>query len=257
MTLLVRPLPAVAQRRAALPAANATLVARRDVGPSAALFELELDAALVDYRPGQYVALGLLVDGVAVQRPYSVSSLAMGGRHLELFVRRVDDGELSPRLWLVDAGARLRIGPPRGLFVLDRSDRRRRLFVGAGTGVAPLLAMLEDACLSCDGMPATLIHAGSFVDELAFADRAAAWNRRGLTVDYRPSVSRPAHARNAAWHGRTGRAEDQLRQLTVEPAFDAAATVAYLCGNPPMIEACTAVLAVAGMPAEAVRVERF
>jgi ferredoxin/flavodoxin---NADP+ reductase len=257
MTLLARPLPAVARRRAALPATNATLVARRDVGASAALFELELDAALVDYRPGQYVALGLLVDGVVVQRPYSVASLGKGGRHLELFVRRVNDGALSPRLWLVDAGARLRIGPARGLFVLDRSDRRRRLFVGAGTGVAPLLAMLADCAGRLDATPVTLLHAVSFADELVFGHRLAAWGRAGLRLDYRPTVSRHADPRNAGWSGATGRAESQLRAVLDDGQFDPHGTVTYICGNPSMVEACVGVLVAAGVAPDDIHAERF
>ena len=54
-----------------------------------------------------------------VQRPYSVVSLDEPTNRLELFIRRVPDGELTSLLWVLGVGVRVRIGPAKGLFVLD------------------------------------------------------------------------------------------------------------------------------------------
>lgn len=262
MTLLSRPLPArplplsTAVARSA-GAANATLVARRDVGRSAALFALWLDAPLVAYQSGQYVAVGLPVAGDLVQRPYSIVSASAEGRRIELFVRLVPGGALSPSLLRRDQGARLRVGPPRGMFTLEIGDRRPRLLVGAGTGVAPLLAMLEDSTVRADGVPATLVHGVSHADELVFDNRLVAWRERGLALDYRPTVSRPLEPRSEGWSGRCGRAEVQLAAVVSEHDFEPDNVVAYLCGSPAMVEQASFVLADAGVPRSAIRVERF
>ena len=51
-------------------------------------------------------------------------------------------GPLTPRLWELRRGARIRLGPPKGLFTADATDPRRLLLVGTGTGIAPLLSIL-------------------------------------------------------------------------------------------------------------------
>jgi ferredoxin-NADP reductase len=257
VTLLARALPVRVATSGQVMATNATLVARRAAGRSAGLYVIELDVPLAGYRPGQYVALGMWIDGAAVQRPYSVVSLSADRRRVELLIRRVPGGALSPRLHDREPGGRVRIGPPRGVFVFDASDRRRRLFVGAGTGVAPLLAMLQLASSVGDAVPATLVHAVSFADEFVFGDRLASWHASGLDLDYRRTVSRPAEPRNAGWQGRHGRAEVQLLGMVGQTAFRPAEWVAYVCGNPPMVDACQSILACTGLAPEAIRAERF
>lgn len=262
MTLLSRPLPArpLPPRPAALPvgpSANATLAARRDVGRSAALLTVTLDAPLAGYRAGQYVALGLSDAPGAAQRPYSVVSAAAEGQAIELFVRLVPAGVLTPRLWQVRAGDRLHVGRPRGMFVFDDADWRRPLLVGAGTGIAPLLAMLEHAARQGERRSLTLVHGVSFADELVFGERLAAWRGMGLQLDYRPTVSRPADPANDGWRGRVGRAEAELEAALDEDGCNARTVVGYLCGNPHMVDACTRVLVGVGVPGEAIRAERF
>jgi ferredoxin-NADP reductase len=239
---------------------NATLLAREDVTDSMAAFTFAVDASLERYRPGQYVSLGVF-DGIGwVQRPYSVVSLD-GSSHgasdrVELFIRHVPGGALSPRLWQLPVGARVRVGPPKGLFVLDEDDQRPRLFIGTGTGLAPLLSMLDEMVSRADDIPSALVHGVSYRDELAYGYRIAAWMATGLPLLYRPCVSRPDDERNEGWRGLTGRAEVAVaRALEQMPPL--AGGVAYLCGNPSMIEACSAVLRAAGMTESDIRAEKF
>ena len=257
--LLPRPLPPrrTESLAGAQPAPNATLIARRDVGSSSALFLFDLDEAIAGYRAGQYVALGLIGGQAIVQRPYSVVSARFGGRCVELLVKRVERGSLSPRLWLLAAGARMQIGPPRGLFTLGADGEYDRWFIGAGTGVAPLLAMLSQTAARTENKRATLIHAVSYADELVFSDRLDQWRSEGLELEYLPTVSRPDEPRNAGWTGEVGRAEAQLARMVSRSGFDPERTVAYICGNPSMVDACGALLRRVGLPDRAIRVERF
>jgi phenol/toluene 2-monooxygenase (NADH) P5/A5 len=256
MTVL-RALPA----RGALPArplvtTNATLASRTDVTATMAVFIVVLDAPVTAYRPGQYVSLGVERGGELVQRPYSIVSVGMSGTRVELLVRRLPDGRLSNLLWALPAGARLRVGPPRGLFVLDADHTRPRLMVGTGTGVAPLLAMLADSAARRDAAPNVLIHGVSYWVELAYGERIAGWAAAGLPIDYRPTVSRPHERRNSGWSGPVGRAEMLLAQLLAESAL-ARGGVAYLCGNPEMIESCRRILLAAGVAPADIRAEQF
>jgi ferredoxin-NADP reductase len=177
-----------------------------------------------------------------------------GGTSVEFFIRRLPNGRFSNLLWRQRPPARLVIGPPKGLFTLDAADRRRRIMVGAGTGLAPLLAMLDAA--EADGVrtPTVLIHGVSTHDELAFRARI----RSHAAVDYRPTVSRPDDRRNAGWKGLTGRVDRQLQGLLDEWRWlRAGGSVAYLCGNPDMIADCTNVLRASQFDERDVRTEHF
>jgi ferredoxin--NADP+ reductase len=155
-------------------------------------------------------------------------------------------------------GDRLSVGRPKGLFTLDEMDTRPRLMIGTGTGVAPLVAMLTSAALAGSRVPTVLIHGSSFADELGYRDRLAGLARDSLPLDYRPTVSRPADPRNSCWKGRTGRAEEQLALALDELRWlGGGHSVAYLCGNPEMLEACSGLLQVARFESADIRVESF
>lgn len=57
-----------------------------------------------------------------------------------------------------------------------------------------------------------------------------------------PTVSRPADPANAGWSGATGRTETILGRVCDQLALDPHDTVAYICGNPEMIEAAAEIL---------------
>ncbi len=257
-----RPLPAARTRELpprparAAAAANSTLIARIDFTDSLAGFHFLLDTPLAPFLPGQYVSIGVADGAGLAQRPYSVVSLDASRRRVELFIRRIPGGSLSGRLWALPVGARVRVGPARGLFTLDPRDERR-LFVATGTGLAPFLAMLQASLATADGIRTTLIHGASHADELTHADRIGGWFAAGLALDYRPTISRPAEPRNADWAGLTGRAETQLESLLAAGELAIGATRAYLCGNPLMIAACSRLLTEAGWEASNIRVEQF
>lgn len=255
MTLL-RELPATRTAPARpVAVANATLVSRVEVTGTLGVFAVVLDAPLGAYKPGQYVSLGVEHAGELVQRPYSVVSLGRGGTEVELFIRRLPDGRLSNLLWALAVGARVRVGPARGLFVLDAADPRPRLLVGTGTGLAPLLAMLGDAHARADTTPNVLIHGVSWFAELAYPSRIRDL-QAGVPIDYRPTVSRPHERRNSGWDGPVGRAETQVERLLQDnPALVDAP--AYLCGNPDMIESCRAVLLAGGLAPHDIHAEQF
>lgn len=235
------------------PQPNATFIERVDVAETMATFRFALDERHDSFRPGQYVSLGLTLASAFVQRPYSIVSM---DSTVELFIRRVDGGALTPHLWTLRSGERVRVGPPKGLFQLDEVDRRTRIFVGTGTGLAPLLAMLERLAERGDRSPCVLIHGVSLQSELSHRERIERWTEAGLDLWYIPSVSRPDEPVNATWSGTTGRADGVLRRVFEEdPSL--CGGKAYLCGNPQMLTSTTGVLIEAGMRAEDVHAERF
>jgi ferredoxin--NADP+ reductase len=241
-------------RRALAP--NASLTSRVDLTPSIAIYRVRPDDGVPPFKPGQYFALGLDVEGTFLQRPYSTASAAGTSGELEFLVRRVAAGTFTPRLWELEPGDRVWLGPPKGLFTLKPGDLRTHLFVSTGTGLAPFISMTEALLRSDPGVGIVVLHGASYVPELAYRDRLEAWAADGR-INYVPTISRPADPANSGWNGETGRSETVLVPTCRRLELDPLSTVAYLCGNPDMIEAAAAELAGLGFPQEAIVREHY
>ena len=253
-----RPLPGFAADRRVMPAVadNATVVARHDLTVSVARFTIRPDEPPPHIEPGQYVALGMAVDGRIVQRPYSTATPAGAHAELEFLIRLVPDGTFTPRLWDLAVGDRLRLGRPKGLFTRIPGDRRTHLFIATGTGLAPFVAMTETLLLDPAPPRVVVIHGVARVAELAYRDRFERLDADGR-VTYLPSISRPGDPSNAAWTGRTGRIDAILDEVCATHELASRDTVAYLCGNPEMIAAGERILSSRGFPDEAIRSEHY
>jgi len=253
--------PAPAARAVAAPVApNATLVDREDLSATIARLRVRPDAGVPAFEPGQYFAIGLEASGHLVQRPYSTSSPRGEDEVLEFLVRLVAGGALTTRLWQLDRGARIHLGRPKGLFTASGAESRRPVYVATGTGIAPLLSMLETRLVDQADGPVdrrpVVVHGASQVDDLAAGSRLRALARQGR-IDYIPTVSRPADAANAGWRGAAGRVETILAGVWELYRVDPRRIVAYLCGNPGMLDAATVTLRLLGVPGDAIRCEAF
>ncbi len=250
--------PRPERRREFMP--NATLAERVELTPLIARYVVRPDGAVPPFKPGQYFSLGLQIDGQLVLRPYSTASPSGSTESLEFLVRRVPSGTFTPTLWQAAIGDRIWIGPPKGLFMLKPADHRTHLFVSSGTGLAPFMSMLNDVLGSAEpglGPRVVVAHGVSYESELAYRGRLEALAARNARLVYVPTVSRPDHPANATWTGRCGRVESILPQVCAELALDPADTVAYLCGNPDMIETSRTALAGLGFSDDAIVREQY
>ena len=97
------------------------------------------------FGSGQFVMLGLQVDGKPLVRAYSLAS-AHYDDELEFFSIKVQDGPLTTRLQHVKVGDEVLVGrKPTGTLVLDDLKPGRNLYMlGTGTGLAPFLSLVRD-----------------------------------------------------------------------------------------------------------------
>jgi ferredoxin--NADP+ reductase len=236
---------------------NATLVERLDLTDAVAHFRIRPDDGRPDFRPGQYMALGLVDGDRLVQRPYSAASPTDRGSDVEFLIRRVERGALTPRLWASPPGARLRLGRPKGLFTIQPDDPRTHLFVATGTGIAPFISMLETLLRGRHPAHAIVVHGVSRPAELGYRHHLESWMAGRQAITYLPTVSRPAEGANVGWIGLTGRVEAVLDGVCEERSIDPRTSVAYLCGNPEMIVSAERILAARGFPAEGIKSEHY
>jgi 3-ketosteroid 9alpha-monooxygenase subunit B len=112
------------------------------------------------YRAGQFLTFEIPWTGFSIRRCYSLSSCPEVDPAPRITVKRVAGGRASN--WLIDrvkAGDVLQVSPPDGRFVLDPAAGARLLTLyGAGSGITPLLSILESALVTT-GRSVHLIYA--------------------------------------------------------------------------------------------------
>jgi ferredoxin-NADP reductase len=98
-----------------------------------------------EHRPGQYVGIGVQVEGKFQWRSYSVSSPPKRRRRtISITVRAMPEGRLSSHLVNgLEPGTIVRLALPEGDFVLPDPPPARMLFLVGGSGVTPVMSMLR------------------------------------------------------------------------------------------------------------------
>jgi hypothetical protein len=94
--------------------------------------------------PGQYVRIGVDVDGVRQWRAYSLTHGPRADGHISITVKAVPGGKVSNHLVRrAKVGTLVHLEQATGEFVLP-TDGGRLLFVTAGSGVTPVIGMLRN-----------------------------------------------------------------------------------------------------------------
>ena len=120
---------------------------------------------------GQFVTIGMEVNGRPLMRAYSVAS-ANYEEHLEFFSIKVQDGPLTSRLQHLRPGDELLVSrKPTGTLVLRDLNPGKRLFLFAtGTGLAPFMSLIHDPEMYERFEKIILIHGVRWTSELAYHD---------------------------------------------------------------------------------------
>ena len=201
---------------------NATIVGKIDLSEELSIFKVALDEELPEgdwFVPGQYMVIGVnnLVepDLAGVQRPMSIASEPAERGHVEFYIRRVARPEsknpLTHSLFRLSEGDRVFLRPkPKGHFTIPGTvgleDDRCRIYVSAGTGLAPFVSIVRDDLRHGRSVTKTcIIHGVSRSGDLGYREELEQLSQEHGLV-YIPTVSRPAECPD--WSGRTGRAED-------------------------------------------------
>lgn len=125
------------------------------------------------WRPGQHVTLRFELNGADVRRSYSISSSPLSGSPLRITVKRVRDGLVSNHINdNLEAGQTVDVMPPFGSFCLDPdvSLRRTHYFFAAGSGITPILAMLESALIAEPHSATHLIYGNTSLETILFQE---------------------------------------------------------------------------------------
>jgi ferredoxin-NADP reductase len=121
---------------------------------------------------GQWVRIGIQIDGIWQSRTYSVTSVCDGrSDEFTVTVKAIDGGRVSPYLvHETRPGTEVRIDAPDGAFCLPPVLTRPVLFITAGSGITPVMGMLRTLAAT-SGLPdATHVHSALHRDDVIFGE---------------------------------------------------------------------------------------
>ncbi|MER7049136.1 benzoate 1,2-dioxygenase electron transfer component BenC [Streptomyces jumonjinensis] len=244
---LVLRVPATsAAARTAAVTRTATVTAVERHSASTVGFTLDADdRAALDFLPGQYV--NITVPGTDQRRSYSFSS-GPGQRRASFLVRVTEGGAMSG--YLTDraaTGDRVEFTGPLGSFYL-RPLIRPALLLAGGTGLAPLLSMLERLAQDGAPHPVHLLYGVTHDRDLVHLETLAEYAALipGFTFDH--CVADPSStARNTGY----------VTGLIDAGTLHHGDADVYLCGPPAMVEAVRGHIAALGVTPAGFHYEKF
>ena len=125
-----------------------------------------------DHAPGQYIGIGIELDGRFHWRSYSLSSVPLReGKTVSITVKAMPEGFLSEHLVNgVEPGTIIRLAAPQGDFVLPDPMPEKALFLVGGSGITPVMSIIRT--LDRRGTMPDLLLAYSAVheDDMMFRD---------------------------------------------------------------------------------------
>jgi phenol hydroxylase P5 protein len=213
-----------------------TVAKLTDLTPTAKGVFIELDGDGIDFQAGQYV--NLHVPGVEQPRAFSLANAPSEKRTIELNIRHVPGGQATGYIHhQLKAGDRVRLNGPYGRFFVRRSAPENLLFMAGGTGLSSPKSMILDLLESGETRRITLVYGArnraELYDDELFRRLAASHPN----FSYVPALSAPEP--DDAWDGETGFVHEVASRHF---KGDFRQHKAYMCGPPPMIDACITAL---------------
>lgn len=197
--------------------------------PSADICRVLLEpASPLYYHPGQYINLRRHDDLI---RSYSLASLPSEDQQLELHVRRMDNGQMSN--WINDqlqVGDHIDFQGPYGeCFYINENTEQDLLFIGTGTGLAPLIGIVRDALHNQHSGNIYLYHGSRQLSGLYMDKELKQLAEKHNNFHYVPCLSGNTKLQSVRRQRANDAAFSDFKALT--------GMRVYICGHPSMVNA--------------------
>lgn len=230
---------------------EATVARIENLTPTIRGIWLTLEGEGVEFQAGQYI--NLTIPGLDAPRAFSIASAPSKPNEIELNVRFVEGG--AGTTWLHETckvGDKLTFTAPLGRFFVRKSAPEPMLFIAGGSGLSSPKSMILDLLEEGDERPITLLYGARNRAELYYADLFEELAAAHSNFTYVTALSEPADGDD--WSGPTGFVHE-LAEAHFDKQFGG--HKAYLCGPPPMIDACITTLMQGRLFEEHIFMENF
>lgn len=213
------------------------------------------------FTAGQFVQFKIpTLNAAFALRSYSISS-TRGKPYLEFCVKILPGGKASQYFKNLEVGATAQISQARGSFFVDeKAGEADKVFIATGTGLAPVIAMVEnelarvrEAVTAGQGGAGAEIYSPKIT--LIFGVRSEAdlfWIERlnnfsvQQNFELMITLSRPSEG----WAGFKGRVTNQLQIIDDSAHY-------YLCGSLEMVKDVRSALTAGNVPSKQIHFEVF
>lgn len=204
----------------------------------------------IEFEAGQYLLLD--VPGAGQKRQYSLVSAPRLDHAVQLLVEIIPNGAASGYLSHLNAGDPVSFFAPAGEFTIKpevQASADPLVFVGTGSGLAPLRSMILDQLRSKETTRTIKLHWGVHdVGSLFWLDYFEELAKNYTNFSYDITVSKPPEG----WTLCKGRVTNCLTVHELLPNAHY-----YICGNPNMITDVMSVLSGRGVAADHMHHEKF
>lgn len=217
------------------------------IGKTVLKLDLRLPPNVIfKYNSGQYVNIGK----GTLKRSYSIANAYKENSELSFYIKNYDEGQMS-QYWFNEAkvGDLLRIEGPKGSFFLRESNKQHLIFLATGTGIAPVMAIIEELISSqrINVLEKVWIFNGArFEQDLI-------WNSDHVNnisnIEYIPVLSKSTQT----WKGEVGYVQDILLSKNI----NLSESQVYACGSDKMIGSALKVLVENGLDSKSFYSDAF
>jgi ferredoxin--NADP+ reductase len=212
------------------------------------LTSLKIEAALGPVQAGQFVRIGLEIDGEIVARPYSLVNPPQQPP-LEIYFNIVPEGPLSPRLFALENGEKVLVATnPAGFLTVSEVPETRHLWMMAtSTGVGPFLSILGTDAVWQRFQRVILCYSVRTEQELAYSSAIAEIaETHADKFCFVPTITREDTA-----YSIRARFPESIKNGELENAAEVTLSAedshVMMCGNSEMIKQVSSVLETRGM----------
>ena len=218
------------------------------------ILQIQSPEAGITFKPGQYIQLQVPKYKLSKEpefRAFSIASPKRESQRIELIVARVESGVVSTYILdFLKEGDKLTMRGPFGDFYYRHSEREL-LLIATGSGLAPLLSILDYLETEKIRRKTTLFFGSRKPEDLYHLKEITEMAGNLFNCKFTPILSRTTA--ETKWTGEKGRVTDLIEKNVPQNAD----TDVYICGNPDMVESCLELLKTKGIPESQIYFDKF
>ncbi len=208
-----------------------------------------VDPTEMSFLPGQYAEI--FIPDSEQHRAYSMANTPESDERAEFIIKVYPGGRFSGMLdGDLKVGQRMAVKVPFGVFTLREKSESDMVFVGGGSGMAPILSILRHMAEKGIERKATYYYGARTKKDLFCLEEMKELEEKLSDFRFVPALSEPE---GEDWDGETGLITDVVERLE----GDLTGMEAYLAGPPPMIDAALPVLMRMGLEEDDVYYDKF
>lgn len=206
------------------------------------------------FKAGEYLNIKSMVNGEEVRRAYSICSSPKSGE-LKIAVKAVENGTFSVYATTqLQVGDVLEVEPPTGTFVLNAEAQKNYIGFAAGSGITPIMSMVQHVLENDNGATYTLIYCNRTVADTIFKGALDSLQKEfsgRFNIHY-------VFSREHVTDSQHGRIDDSITNYYIKNVYkDIVFEKAFLCGPETMINTVKTTLISCGFKNTSILFELF